>query len=123
MSNEPELRNYEDVRRVLTAVLDFVAREEVHKEAQRHNEAQASVEVLGAQAELYRLKALRACCDAALLCANDENLTARPAARGALAAVDAWHEVEKRRYEAEQAAKRAAAQAAKRQPKIDLPLG
>ncbi|MBA3470899.1 MAG: hypothetical protein H0T53_14780 [Herpetosiphonaceae bacterium] len=106
MSNDSELRTYEDVRRILTAVLDFVARREVQEETRRHDDATISTEVLGAQAELYRLKALRACCDAALLCGNDENLTARPAARGALAAVDAWHEVEKRRHEAEQAAKR-----------------
>ena len=80
----------------------------MEEETRRHDDAQISTEVLGAQAELYRLKALRACSDAALLCANDENLTARPATRGALAAVDAWHEVEKRLHEAEQAAEKAA---------------
>ena len=106
MSNEIKLRTYQDVRRILTEVLDFVARREVVEETRRHDDAQISTKVLGVQAELYRLKALRACCDTALLCANDENVTARPAARGALAAVDAWHEVEKRLHEAEQAAKR-----------------
>ena len=38
MRNDSELRTYEDVRRILTAVLDFVARREVQEETRRHDD-------------------------------------------------------------------------------------
>lgn len=108
MGNDMGLMGFEGVREGLTAILDWVAYEEAQLETERKHLAARSGERLEADRPLYRLKALRACCEAALLCANDDNQVARPSARGALAAVEAWHEVERLAHAAAEEAKREA---------------
>jgi hypothetical protein len=46
-------------------------------------------------AQLARFRAMRACCEVALDCAEGETLVARQEARAATSQVDAWYELEK----------------------------
>ena len=108
MSNDMGLIGFAGTREGLTAILDWVAYEEAQLETERKHQAAQSGARLAGDRPLYQLKALRACCEAALLCANGDNQVARPTARAALAAVEAWHEVERLAHAAAEEARRAA---------------
>ena len=79
----------------LKLIAEQVAQWEVSATRERRVLDVGTVFTLDEQAMLARFRALRGCCEAALTCAEDNNLVARQQARAALSQVDAWHELEK----------------------------
>jgi diguanylate cyclase (GGDEF)-like protein len=84
---------------MLNHILDDLAAVEQSAEEQRMQQVLAGDRLAG-EIPLYRIKALRACCNAALRCADDDNVVARQQARTAQSAVEAWYDaiLEKQRH-------------------------
>ena len=79
----------------LKVITEQVAQWEASATRERRVVDVGTVFTLDEQSMLARFRALRGCCEAALTCAEDNNLVARQQARAALSQVDAWHELEK----------------------------
>ncbi len=90
MNDQPPA-GYPAIQALLEHILDDLAAVEHSAEGERMQQVLAG-DLLAGEISLYRLKALRACCNAALRCAEDANVVARQQARAAQSAVEAWYD-------------------------------
>ncbi len=97
--NDLHPTGYAEIQAMLGVILDELAAIEQRTETTRAQKVAAGDQLAG-EIALYRARALRACCSAALRCADDDNVVARQQARAAQSAVEAWYDaiLEKQRH-------------------------